>query len=271
MNLRILFISLIFAFCSIGVSAQDSQALIQKASAAYQKGDFRAAADLYTDVLQKDGASAPLLFDIANSYSQLGDYGQAMLYYAKARRLNPSDTRIDNNMRFVASKVEDANRAELKGKKVSVTADPETFFDSLHRIVAKDHLSDTWAVWSVVSFILMLGCIAVYLFCVNVTLRKAGFFGAFSLLMLCVVLVVCAFSAAKYQSSDDEAVLTAYKTELRLEPSSDSKPASSQICQGSILKVIAEETDIKGDVTWCKVRLNSNFEGWLPASEISII
>lgn len=269
MNLRILFISLIYALGSVAAFAQSD--LISKADADYHKGDFRSAADLYLDVLNKEGASAPLLFDIANSYAQLGDYGQAMLYYAKARRLDPSDSRIDNNMRFIASKVEDANRAELKGKKINVAPEPETFFDSLHRIVAKDHLSNMWAIWSAVCFVAMLGCIAVYLFCVNVNLRKGGFFGAISLLILCVVFICCAFSAAKYQNSSEEAVITAYKSELLIEPSPDAKPASSQLCRGSVVSILAEESDLNGEATWYKVRLNSNFEGWIPASSIAVI
>lgn len=268
---KILYHILILASLLMTPSAWAVADSIASPAALYEKGEFAKAADSYLSLEKAEGSSASLYFNLANCYMQTGDYAHAMLYYSRAHRLDPRNKEIRNNMNYLASKVEDTNRAELHGKKISVIPDHETFFQTVDRVIARDVLSNTWAVWSVVSFVLFLGCLALYLFCNNVLLRKTGFFGGFSLLILSVVFIIFAFMAASDAESDDRGVLMAYKTELLVEPSSDAKPASTQLCQGTILDILAEETDVQGSVTWYKVRLNSNFEGWLRASDIEII
>lgn len=244
---------------------------LDMANTLYENGEYRQAAEAYLAIAKVDGDSPELLFNLANSYAQAGDYGNAILYYSRANRLDPSNKDIKNNLNYFESKVEDSNRAELRGKKISVTPDPETFFQTVNRLICADVAPNLWAVLAAILFILVLGSIAVYLFCSDVRLRKAGFFGGIVMLFACVLFVIFAFMSASYFDSHDKAVLMAYKTELLIEPSSDSKPASNQLCQGTCLEIVAEEADVDGNPTWYKVRLNSDIEGWLRASDLAII
>lgn len=239
--------------------------------ALYAEGKYAEAVQAYLEIEKSKGSSASLYYNLANSYAQMGDYGDAVLYYKRAYRLDPRNIKISNNLDFISSKVEDSNRAELKGKKISVTADHETFFQTANRLISLDVLSDSWALLSAVAFVMFLGCVAVYLFCTNVLLRKTGFFGGIVLFVLSVIFIIFAFMAASSQTSEDQCVLMKYRTELLVEPSSDAKPASSQLCQGTVFEILGEETDVQGSATWYKVRLNSNFEGWVRASDVEII
>ncbi|MDE6018121.1 MAG: tetratricopeptide repeat protein [Muribaculaceae bacterium] len=244
---------------------------IELASKLYESGDYRQAAEAFLSIAKVDGESPELLFNLANSYAQAGDYGNAMLYYSRAYRLDPSNKEIKNNLNYFASKVEDSNRAELRGKKISVLPDHETFFKVAHRAIAEEVKSDTWSTLAVVCFILFLVCVSVYLFCSNILLRKTGFFGGFVLFIISISFIVFSFMSARYFESSNQAVLMAYKTPLLIEPSSDSKPASNQLCQGTRFDIIAEETDVEGHPTWYKVRLNSDIEGWIRVTDVAII
>lgn len=237
----------------------------------YMHGEYAKAAEAYEAVSKMDGQSPALLFNLANSYAQTGEIGKAILYYSRANRLDPTNKEIRNNLDYFTSKVEDSNRAELRGKKTSVSPDHPTFFQSVDRFICADFPRNMWAYVAVFAFILLLVQIAVYLFCSDVRLRKFGFFGGFCSLFVSVVCVVFAFKSASYFDSHDKAVMIAYKTELLLEPSSDAKPASNLLCQGTLFDIIAEETDVEGVATWYKVRLNSDFEGWVRASDIAVI
>lgn len=269
MNLRSI-LYLIFCLLCLSVFAE-SKPSMDVANSLYENGEYKQAAEAYLAIATVDGDSPQLLFNLANSYAQAGDYGSAMLYYSRANRLDPSNKDIKNNLHYFESKVEDSNRAELRGKKISVTPDPETFFQSVRRLICAEFAPNIWAVSAVIFFILLLGEIAIYLFCNDVRLRKAGFFGGIFLFFACILTVIFAFMSASYYDSHDKAVLMAYKTELLIEPSSDSKPSSNQLCQGTIFDIIAEETDVEGKPTWYKVRLNSDIEGWLRATDLSII
>lgn len=272
MSIRSLFAFFCCILAHLAASAADPAASsMEMADSLYKKGEYAKAADAYESVAKVDGTSAALYFNLANSYAHLGNYGYAMLYYSRANRLDPSNSKIKNNLNYFASKVEDANRAELRGKKISVAPDHETFFVTVNRLIASDVRSNTWALYSVICFLLVLGGIAVYLFCSNVFLRKVGFFGGIGLFFLSAMFLIFSFMSANHFDSHDQAVLMTYKTQLLIEPSSDAKPATNQLCQGSRFDIVAEETDVEGKPTWYKVRLNADIEGWLKASDIEII
>ncbi len=237
----------------------------------YMHGEYAKAAEAYLAVSQVDGDSPELLFNLANSYAQVGDLGKAILYYSRANRLAPTNKEIKNNLNYFTSKVEDSNRAELRGKKTSVVPDHATFFQSVNRFICTDFPRNMWSYVAVIAFLLLICQIAVYLFCSDVRLRKFGFFGGIVSFFISIICVVFAFMSASFYDSSDKAVLMAYKTELLIEPSSDAKPATNLLCQGTRFDIVAEETDVEGTPTWYKVRLNSDIEGWVRASDIAII
>ena len=258
-------LSILISISAFAANADDIPAQL------YESGEYRQAAEAYLSLAKVDGVSPQLYFNIANCYAQAGDLGSAVLYYSRANRLDPSNQEIRNNLNYFASKVEDSNRAELRGKKISVAPDHETFFQSVNRHICAEVAPNVWAYLAAISFILVLGGVAVYLFCSDVRLRKTGFFGGILLFFGCIAFVIFAFMSASYYDSHDKAVLMAYKTVLLIEPSSDAKPAANQLCQGTLLDIIAEETDVEGQPTWYKVRLNSDIEGWLRATDLAII
>lgn len=254
---------------STGLSAKESPSAM--ADSLYVHGEYAKAAEAYSAIAQVDGDSPQLLFNMANSYAQTGNLGKAILYYSRASRLAPTNKEIRNNLNYFASKVEDSNRAELRGKRISVAPDHATFFQTVNKFICEDFPVNMWAYIGVVAFIVLICLIAVYLFCSDVRLRKIGFFGGIASFFVSLICIVFAFMSASYHDSNDKAVLMTYKTELLIEPSSDAKSASNLLCQGTRFDIIAEETDVEGIPTWYKVRLNSDIEGWLRASDIEII
>lgn len=261
----------VFLAIGFGLPAAAGESPAAMADTLYMQGEYAKAAEAYSAIAQVDGDSPGLLFNLANSYAQTGDLGHAILYYSRASRLDPMNKDIRNNLNYFISKVEDSNRAELRGKRISVAPDHSTFFQSAGRFICADFPRNMWAYAGAVMFLLLLSQMALYLFCSDVRLRKFGFFGGICSFFVSVMCVVFAFMSASYYDSRDKAVLMVYKTELLIEPSSDAKPASNLICQGTCLDIIAEETDVEGRPTWYKVRLNSDIEGWLRSSDIEII
>ncbi len=269
-TLSLIMLTIVVAFGSSYTMAAELSP-VAMADTLYERGEYAKAAEAYLAVAKVDGDSPELLFNLANSYAQVGDLGSAILYYSRANRLAPTNKAIKNNLEYFSSKVEDSNRAELRGKKTSVAPDHATFFQSVNRFICADFPRNMWAYIAVVAFILLIGQIAIYLFCSNVRFRKFGFFGGICSFFISIACVVFAFMSASYYDSHDKGVLMAYKTELLIEPSSDAKPASNLLCQGTLFDIIAEESDVEGNPTWYKVRLNSDIEGWIRATDLSII
>ncbi|MDE5975500.1 MAG: tetratricopeptide repeat protein [Muribaculaceae bacterium] len=262
-------LSILLCLCSVATIAAAGNNLAVEADSAYNAKDYEKAIVLYTELRQEEGSNTALLYNLGNAYCQEGDYGKAMVCYLRAHRLDPSDGMINTNLQYLQSKVDDANKAAQKGKRLKVTPDEQSFFQSVRTALAVDTSTDVWAVWGVVTFILFVGAVALYIFSRNVTARKIGFFGGMVCIVLSFLFVCFAFMGAKSFTSRDEAVIVAFKTTLATEPGKIPEgEKGNTLTRGSVVRILSEETDAEGNVSWYKVRLNSDYIGWVKADEV---
>lgn len=246
--------------------------LTAEADSAYKAKDYERAVQLYKSVADEHGTSVALLYDLGNAYFHQGDYGNAMLCYKRAHRLDPSSSEVNANLTYLTSRVEDANKAEQKGKRFKTGTDEPSFFQSVHKYVAEDVSSNFWASFAAAGFIIFVGCAALYIFSRGVVLRKIGFFGGIVVLGVSIVLLLFAFMGARAYHNESEGVLMAFKTTLQTEPGKESEQDKGQVLtKGTVVQVLSEEVDAEGNVTWYKVRLNSDYIGWVVASDLQII
>lgn len=65
---------------------------------AYAQGKYDEALSYYKGVLEQEGYSASLLYNMANTYYQKKDVGKAILHYERALYLDPGNTDIQANL-----------------------------------------------------------------------------------------------------------------------------------------------------------------------------
>lgn len=241
------------------------------ADSAYNAGSYQKAISVYENIIRNRGVSAASLFNLGNAFARSGNLGMARLCYERAKRLSPGDRQIENNLAYVASKIEDANAANAGKDKNTVAPDAPSFFESLYRTLAVEIPSDRWAIIAAVAFAILTGAIAAYIFSSNVTIRKLGFFGSIVFLVLTGIFIALAFMSAKAFECQDEVIITAYKARLLSSPQPEAKPTSTQLVQGTKLHI--DDNDPSGPDTkgWYHVRLNSRTSGWINATECELI
>lgn len=258
--------AIIISFLTSPVSGQNPAA---EADSAYMAKEYSKAINLYETIAETEGTSAALLFNLGNAYYQEGDYGNAMLCWLRAKRLDPGNKEINSNLRYLRSRVEDSNKAEQKGGRLKVTRDESSFFQNVYSTIAEETASNTWAVWGAVFFILFVAGVALYIFTRDVMARKIGFFGGFLCLLASVIFVVFAAMGASAFSSKETGVITAFKVTLLTEPGkANDNEKGSMLTKGTEVQILSEETDAEGNVTWYKVRMNSDFIGWVSANDL---
>lgn len=249
-----------------------AESVIADADSAYNAKEYSRAIQLYKSVEEEQGTSVALLYNLGNSYFQEGDYGNAMVCYKRAHRLDPSNDVVNANLRYLTGRVDDANKAEQKGKRYKTGSDEPSFFQSIHKSVAEDTSSNVWAVWAAVSFVLFVACVALYIFTRIVMLRKIGFFGGMILFAVSVMFLIFSFMGSRAFHSESEGVLIPFKTVLLTEPGKEANLEKGQVLtKGTVVQILSEEVDAEGNVTWYKVRLNSDYIGWVSASDLEII
>lgn len=258
-------------FCILFFSADGFASKISEAEAAYNSGNYDEAINLYKTVVESEGVSGQLYYDMGNAYYKAGNLGNAVLYYEKAKKLLPRNKSIINNLNFVTAKVVDANKAAAGDKKNSVEYDTPTFFQTVNKMISEDRSSDNWAVLAVISFILFLGFAAMYFFTPGVLARKTGFFSGLIFIAFTVVFTIFAFMAASALRTQDEAIIMVQNTPLHQEPESNSKEVSVPLRDGTKVEILESSVSQGGSTEWYKVRLNSQTVGWINSDNIELI
>lgn len=244
--------------------------LIERADSAYTSKNYEEAALLYQQSIDEDGVSAGVLYNLGNTYYRLGKDGEAMVCYERAKKLDPGNDRINQNLNFLATKVLDANKGELKGKNGNLDPDSENLIAGFYRMIAAETQSNSWAVFAVMAFLLFLGALALYIFTPNVLARKTGFFSGLVFLGFTVIFLIFAFMGAGEYTRDDKVVLMDFKTSLREQPADTSGEVSSPLHKGTKLTVLEARKGEDGK-EWLKVRLNSENIGWVKKDGVEII
>lgn len=270
MKTKIFFLLAILSLFSVVTASADN--VISEADSAYNAKEYSKAIQLYKALEEEHGTSVSLLYNLGNAYYQEGDYGNAMICYKRAHRLDPSNKEVNANLNYLSGRVEDANKAEQKGKRFKTGQDELSFFQSIHKSVAEDTSSNVWAVWAAAAFVLFVVCVAIYIFTRIVLLRKIGFFGGMILFAVSMLFLIFSFMGSRVFHSENEGVLMAFKTILLTEPGKDADLEKGQVLtRGTVVQILSEEVDAEGNVTWYKIRLNSDYIGWVSASDLQRI
>ncbi len=89
-------------------SEPDAGQLFFEANQAYKDGDYARAARLYGRITQSGRASGHVYYNLGNAYFRLGEPGQAVLNYERARSLIPRDADLRFNLAYARERTRDA-------------------------------------------------------------------------------------------------------------------------------------------------------------------
>ncbi len=144
--------------------SMDIKQLEDSASFYYIKADYVNAAKFYDSIISKDFSSSELFLNAGNCYYQTGDLAQAIYFYEKSLCLNPSNSDAKHNL--------DIANGKIKSKTEEL---PVAFYNKWFVSIISIMSSDTWAIVSIILFILSLGLAGLYLFSKSISYRKTGF------------------------------------------------------------------------------------------------
>lgn len=247
------FIIAIFFLFSISAYANNNQALTDSAANYYTKGNYEKAISAYEKVLASGYEAADLYYNLGNSYFKIKQYPKAILNFERARLLNPNDEDISFNLelckRFVVDKIEVLPQ-------VLISTWLGKFTGAFH--------SDTWAILSIISFILCLALIAVYLFMNILLVRKISFWAGVFMLFVSALTFLCSWEQKKELDSNKHAIIFSPTVNVKSSPDEN----------GTVLFVIHEglKVAVQDKIgEWYKVKLSDGNVGWLKINEVEVI
>lgn len=250
-NIRIV-LFLLFALCFSGFAYSQETAL-KEAEVAYAKEDYAKAIELYEEVLNSNGQSAAVYYNLGNAYYKAGKIAPAILNYERSLLMNPGDGDTRFNLEMARQKTID--KIEPLGEFFLVR-----WFNGVENMAS----ADTWAKTGIVAFMLFIICLIMFFFSRWMRLRKVGFYMGILLILVVIFSNIFASDQKEEMQNRNRAIVFASTVTVK----------SSPDASGTDLFVLHEGTDVTVKSTlgeWSEIELEDGNIGWMPSKDIEKI
>jgi len=251
---------LLFGFIAIicNVRAIDPRTQINEAKEFYSKGDFQKAVDTYQSVLNAGYVSVELYYNLGNSYFKMRNIKSAILNYEKAKLIDPSDDDIEYNLElarsFTVDKIESMNDVFFL-----------TWLKGLRNLLS----ANSWALLSIVTFIVMLGSFLLYLLSRRLTLRKLGFTIGVIAFFMAITSFSMGYQLRRAQTAKNTAIIFTPTVTIKSTPA-ESGNNLFVLHEGAKVEILNEMRDLN-KVDWCEIRISDGNRGWVRKVDLETI
>lgn len=240
-----LLIIIITVAAASAFSADSNQERFAEGVGHYNNGEFSAAVEIWMDLFNSGVDNYELMYNIGNAWFKQNEIPQAILFYERAALRKAGDEDVKYNLQVARSFIKD-----------KYDAIPEVFLVNWFNLAALSISSDSWALLSVVSFIIMLLTALLFLFSSSYKTKVTSFVFIFILFLLSAVSLIFSFRSRHLVYHNEHAIITAPVLTGRSSPSDS----------GTSLFVIHEGLKVKtGEMIggWCEIRLPDGNKGWV--------
>lgn len=249
MKFYLIIFSLLF---SVTLVAQSD---LKTANELFEEKRYDEAIEAYESILSTGVESTALYYNLGNAYFRMNDIPRAILNYERSLLLNPNNEDAVHNLEFSRTKIID---------KIDAV---DTFFlrawiNGLSGLMK----SNSWAIWSVITFILCIIALFGYVFGRYKILKKIAFFSACFLLLVSL----SSFFFAKMQKDKYE------NREFAIVMDATVTVKSSPDESGTDLFLIHAGTKVKirkifENQQWFEIQLADGNTGWVRVTTVERI
>lgn len=241
---------ILFIYGKSPVQANNFQELVLKANKAYSTGDFTKAAELYKSVVDAGYESADLYYNLGNAFFKQQDYPNAILFYERARKLDPANEDIDFNLNVANTKISD-----------KIEPVPELFYKRWFKGLVLLFPVDSWALLAVLLLGSAVAGFIFYLVTRILLVRKIGFWAGIFLTVLSLLCLLFSWSGNRYLSSTEAGIIFTPTVTVKSSPD-DNSTDLFVVHEGT--KVLLLD-NING---WYEIKIANGSVGWLPNSTL---
>lgn len=215
-----------------------------EANAHYRSGDFARAREVYLQVITTGVKDAFLFYNLGNACFKSDRLGEAILWYERARRLDPRDEDINANLRF-ANQVKIDREPEHSGNAVSRFLQDAFFFPTLSEL----------------SLVFALGWLGLFVLGIWRLRNLGGRGGLFLAALLCCGITAVQVGSwtllrANLAADAVSAIVMVEEATARSGPD-EAQTEVFAVHEGTKVRVV------RGEGEWMLVRLDNGLGGWV--------
>lgn len=238
---------------TFSVFASTDNELMKKGNEAYQHQDFETAIECYQTIVSHGMEGAILYYNLGNAYFKNKQTAEALLWYERALRLDPSNEDIKHNIAFANLQITD---------KIEVL--PELFIVRWWNRLSQSLNVTGWAIMAVVFAAVFALGVAVILVSRRRWLSVVAIAVTFLAFVIAIFSLIFASHESKRYVNQPEAIVMQSVVNAKGTPDD---AAASLFVIHSGLKVSV--TDRVG--AWVEIKLPNGEKGWVEASVLEII
>ena len=240
---------IVMMMAAFGVKTQTIQNQeFAKANFYYNESKYDTALVIYERIIDEGFVSAPLLYNIGNTYFKLRNYPMAIFNYEKALKIDPSNEEIKQNLAIANALITD-----------KIEPLPEFFMTKWWENTGNKLSANGWATTSLVLFGLIMFVLFIYFTTRTKGIKKSMFFTNVILILLFVCCIIFASQKYIYLNQHNEAIVMTPTITVKSSPSSS----------GVDLFVLHEGTKVEildNADSWDKIKIADGSVGWMPSS-----
>ncbi len=246
----LLFTLLIIPLINYG---QEKDSILLKGNDFYISGNYEEAINTYQKIIDSGFVSSELYFNLGNAYYKQKKIAFSILYYEKAKQLAPNNEDIRYNLNLANKLVVD------KIEKI-----PELIIKKWIRNYTNLFSSDLWAIISITCFIFMLLVILIYLFTLNIAIKKFTFWIAIIMFSVTATSYIISYKHKKEITTQNTAII--FSPSLTVKSSPDNS--------GTDLFLVHEGTKVNVEDrigNWIEIKLDDGNKGWIEIENLKFI
>jgi len=237
-------------FISASISAQN---LLNEANTAYAEKNYQQAVDLYEKVLNENGVSSEVYYNLGNAYFRMKQVAPAILNYERALLLDPGNRDVRHNLAYAQAQTVD-----------KIEAVGEFFLTTAYNAVKNLYSADQWASYAIVSFLLFLAGAALFFFTRRTIWRKIGFYSGLLFLVCCLIFNTFSFNQKRALTHRNTAIIFVPTVTIKSTPDNS----------GTDLFILHSGTKVEVNNTtddWCEIETADGNVGWIKWGDLEVI
>lgn len=226
--------------------------LADTAATAYAKQNYKKAIDMYETLLAEGRTSYKLHYNLGNAYYKNNQIGKAIYQYELAKKMQPNDKDIQNNLVIANSKTID-----------KIDAKENMFAGAIKGNIFTLTSLNGWAWLSILSLLIVAGLFALYFSGTTFMLKRFGFLTGGLFMLIFFFCMSAGYAAKRELQNKSQAIILAPELKVHEAPDEKSK-FKFTLHEGTKVNVLSLEND------YAAIQLANGNEGFVKVKELGL-
>ncbi len=246
-------LSVVLLFIPFFMLANSAKTLFEIANDHFNKGEYEQSITLYDSLIKNNIVSSSIYYNLGNAYYKTDDIPRAILYYEKAKKIDPTNKDINYNLELANTHIADR-----------IKSVPEFFLKTWWKKVVYFFNEEQWMYINIGVFSILMIFIAVYFVSNKPNTKKFSFTLSIIFILLSFISGIIGYNSYKIKTTHNTSIIFTPTVNVKSAPDENSSTIFI-LHQGTKVSLLDESRD------WQKIKLANGSEGWLLKSDFEKI